>query len=254
MHFFGRVIMVPVTLSGKFFFFNVTTLFLFILLTSSCMVPLETDEPLVPFQVTVAGSTTDTISPFGPLYVAFTRPVDTLDTVNFIFFNPDFTEYQVLWNGPHDTAELYFAVPLDGNAHYSVGLSGKVVSTDGETLSPSKDTLRFVTNYCEQEPNDSRDLADLLQGTIVGNISTANDTDWFLSSDTTKRSFYLKSTGSSSIFTVVDNNGLSITPGAYADAETLSVPMEFVSPLYIFVNAYNYSNGGSYELGWVKGK
>lgn len=246
--------MSSVNLSKKVFPLTLTALVLLMLFTASCMIPLKTDEPKEPFQFTAAGgSRADTISPFGPLILTFTRPVSNPDSVHFIFA-PLFTEYQVLWSDSHDTAKLYFSLPLDGNANYTVMVADKIESTDGSILIPGKDTIRILTNYCEQEPNDSKDLADLLQGVVFGHIAMANDTDWFEVSDTAKRTFYLKSTGSTSFYTISDSRGMTIQPGTYADADTLIAPMDFVPPLYLQVYSYNHSNGGSYELGWVKGK
>jgi hypothetical protein len=224
------------------------------LFTAACLFPLTTNGPQQPFQFTIAGGkAADTISPFGPLMITFSHPLINPDSVGLIF-SPPFSEYQILWNGSQDTATLNFALPLEGNTSYGVRLSKTIASTDGNVLYPWSDTLKIHTYDCEQEPNDAENLADTLNGTVFGHISMANDTDWYLVSDTTKRSFYLKSTGSTSIFSIADNTGRLIMPGAYADAETLSVPMEFVSPLFVYVYAYNYSNGGSYELGWVKKK
>jgi hypothetical protein len=224
-----------------------------LLIIASCMIPLENDGPQNQFHVAFASTVSDTVSPFGPLYLRFSRPVRDPDSASFVF-TPVFTDFQILWNTLHDTATLYFASPLDPNAKYGIRSADMIESTDGAILSPGKDTLELYTQYCEQEPNSSIDLADILRGTLFGHVSTADDTDCFSVSDTAKRAFYLKSTGSDSYFSVIDANGQSITPEAFTSAETLSVPAGFEPPLHVFVYADNHSNGGSYELGWVKQK
>lgn len=223
----------------------------FIAFSLSCMFPLKTDEPLEQFHFAAAGNPADTISPYGPIFLKFSRPVKSVDSVRFIFSH-GFTEYQVLWSSSNDTAKLVLVLPLDGNAAYIVSPAGNIESTDGSKLIPGKDSIKLITFRCEKEPNGSRDLADLLQGTVFGQITMANDTDCFLVSDAVQRSFYLKSTGSTSTFVILDDSGRSISPDTYAPAETLSVPVAFVPPFLIRIHAYNHSNGGTYELGWTK--
>ena len=215
------------------------------------MFPLETDAPLEPFHFGIAGNSADAISPYGPIILKFTSPVKSVDSVRFII-SRGFTEYQVLWSGSNDTAKLILALPLEGNATYTVSPAKKIKSADGSLLIPGKDSIKLITFPCENEPNGSKDLADLLEGTAFGRIATANDTDCYLVSDTAKRSFYLKSTGSVSTFVIMDSRGMSISPPAYTPAETLSMPGTFVPPFSIRIYAYNHSNGGTYELGWTK--
>jgi hypothetical protein len=139
-----------------------------------------------------------------------------------------------------------------GDTQYSLFLASFVESEDGSMLRPGEDTLLLRTFPTEQEPNDFRTIADTLKDIIFGSVSAANDTDWFAIHDTAAASFYLKSTGSSSLFELYDADSLSVRPSKFAAAETLNVPGSFERPLYIAVFAYNRSNGGYYELGVVE--
>jgi hypothetical protein len=215
----------------------------------SCL-PLSNIEPVESFGMTRAGSGTK-ISPYGPLYVRFSYPVLDTDSVRFLF-QPLFTEFRQSFNAAHDTVTLEFILPLQGDERYSLLLDSFVESEDGSILRPGEDSLELVTFPTEQEPNDFNYIADTLRDITFGSVSAANDTDWYAIHDTTAESFYLKSTGSSSIFKICDADSLSVRPQAFAAAETLDIPGSFERPLRIAVYAFNRSNGGHYELGVVK--
>jgi hypothetical protein len=242
--------MIPITDRRRSCLLIIATSALCTLFTLSCLVPISDEGPREPFQFSITGTAGDTVSPFGPLVLRFTHPVSNPDSVRFIF-SPSFTEYLVVWSRSHDTARLTLAVPLEGNATYRILPANRIVSTGGVALTPGKDSITFATRYCEKEPNNPMDLADTLRGTLFGRTERANDTDWFVVSAIVKREFYLKSTGSASSFAIRDGNGVTVAPPAYASAETLSAPIDFVSPLYLKVFPYNHSNGGTYELGWT---
>jgi hypothetical protein len=127
-----------------------------------------------------------------------------------------------------------------------------VEADDGTVLFPWEDTITVVTYRREQEPNDSRPLADTMIGTIFGTIESANDTDWFAAPDPAVRFFYLVSSGSSSMFDLRDAKGASARPPIHAQAETLAVPAGFALPLNVVVYAYKQSSGGYYKAGWIK--
>jgi hypothetical protein len=220
-----------------------------LLLFLSCL-PLTNLEPVEPFAMTRTGSGT-TISPYGPVRIRFSSPVLDPDSIRFTF-QPLFTEYRQTFNAAHDTVTLDFILPLQGDERYSLFLASFVESEDGSILRPGEDSLELVTFPTEQEPNDFKTIADTLKGIIFGSVSAANDTDWYAIHDTAAASFYLKSTGSSSLFEMYDADSLSARPSKFAAAETLDVPGSFERPLYIAVFAYNRSNGGYYELGIVE--
>jgi hypothetical protein len=215
----------------------------------SCL-PLATIEPVESFAMTRTGSDTP-ISPYGPVHVRFSYPVLDPDSVRFTF-QPLFTEYRQTFNATLDTFTLECILPLQGDEQYSLFLVSFVESEDGSLLRPGEDTLLLRTFPAEQEPNDSKNTADTLKGIIFGSVSAANDTDWFAIHDTAAASFYLKSTGSSSLFELRDAGSLSVRPLKFAAAETLDIPGSFERPVYITVFAYNRSNGGHYELGVVE--
>jgi len=223
------------------------------LLSLSCLFPLISEGPAEHLTFSIAGSVNDTISPFGPLKIRFSAPIKHPDSVGFNF-TPPFTEYQTVWSNSLDTATLIFSLSLNGNAGYRVLVTGRTDAANGALLIPGDDTINLRTWRCEQEPNGSPSLADPLHGRVFGRVNMANDTDWFAPADTMRREFYLKSTGSLSIFSIRDSRGTVLAHPTYAPAETLSVPADFVPPLYVLVYAYERSNGGSYESGWTAGQ
>ena len=212
----------------------------------SCLSLVNTESD-VPFSMRRAAPAGDTISPYCSLEIRFSYPVLYPDSVRFVF-QPAFNEYQVQFNRSLDTVTMLFSMPLQGNTAYRLNLASTVESIDGLLLHPQDDTIAFRTFPLEQEPNDARAMADVFNGTIFGAVSTANDTDWFTVADSTLRSFYLVSNGSSSFFDIRDAAGKSITPQEFAAAETLSAPADFTLPLYLVVYAYSRSNGGYYKL------
>ena len=215
----------------------------------SCL-PLATIEPVESFGMSRTGSG-ETISPYGPIQVRFSYPVLDPDSIRFAF-QPLFTEYRQTFNDSHDTVTIECILPLLGDTEYYLILASSVESEDGSLLQPGEDSLLLRTFPIEQEPNNFRNIADSFKNIIFGSVSTVNDTDWFAIYDTTAASFYLKSTGSSSIFKLCDADSLSVRPQAFAAAETLDIPDSFNKPVHIAVFAFNRSNGGHYELGVVE--
>jgi hypothetical protein len=215
----------------------------------SCL-PLANIEPVEPFGMTNAGPDT-IISPYGPLCIRFSYPVLDTNSVRFVF-QPLFTEFRQAFNATHDTVTIEFILPLQGDEQYTLFLASPVESEDGSVLRPGEDSLVLVTFPTEQEPNDFVNIADTLRDIAFGSVSAANDTDWFAIQDTSAGSFYLKSTGSSSLFKICDADSLSVRPQTFAAAETLDIPGSFERPLHIAVFAFNRSNGGHYELGVVE--
>jgi hypothetical protein len=221
------------------------------LLTVSCLFPLNNGPADQPFQLTRVGNVADSIAPFGALKLVFTRPVRNPDSVDFAI-RPYTHEFQILFNASRDTVSLLFTVPLEGNTKYSITATDPIAADDGAMLYPWEDTVVVCTYPTEQEPNNSRALADTLKGRRFGSITAANDTDWFVVPDGTADVFYLVSTATSSTFDLFDATGTASLSGTFAGTQTLTVPLGFVRPLYVSVHAWNRSNGGYYEVGWVE--
>jgi hypothetical protein len=213
------------------------------------MVPLDNSDSSIVFHLVRAGTTGDTIAPFGSLKLRFTHPVMDPDSV-LLSFQPQFTDYQLFLDSTKDTVALAFTQPLQARTRYSIHLAKAVSAEDGTLLFPSDDSIVVFTAAAEQEPNNTPALADTLRGKLFGQISMVDDSDWFAVPDTTLRTFYLKSTGSSSRFDICDAKGAPVAQlSAFAAAETLTVPSDCLHPLYIVVSAWNRENGGYYELG-----
>jgi hypothetical protein len=216
-----------------------------------CFVPLNPADSENPFRLVRVGGAGDTIAPFGSLALRFTRPVAHPDSIHFVFA-PQFADYQLTFATTLDTITIFFAVPLQGSTRYSFHPDRPIEAADGHLLDPADDSVVVFTFPIEQEPNDSRQTADLLEGKLFGSISLASDTDWFAMPDTAARTFYLKSNVSSSQFDIRDATGALFRPTAFAMAETLAVPSSFVPPFCLVVYAWNRSNGGFYEAGTVR--
>ncbi|MBN1129839.1 MAG: hypothetical protein JXA71_12680 [Chitinispirillaceae bacterium] len=220
-----------------------------VFLLTACL-PLTTIEPVDTFDLEWAG-TSDTISPYGPVRTCFTSPVRHPDSVLFTI-RPLFTEYRQQNNESADTFTLELLQPLQGAARYTLRLAQWIESVEASFLSPGSDSIVFYTWPIEQEPNNGMTTADTLGSIVFGSIASANDTDWYAVSDSAAQAFYLKSTGSSSLFEIRDALGSIQRPLTFTATRTLSVPREFVRPLHILVYPYNRSNGGVYELGAVR--
>ncbi|MBN2035648.1 MAG: hypothetical protein JW768_02785 [Chitinispirillaceae bacterium] len=228
----------------------IATLFAVLFTYALSCIPLANMEPVEQFRM-VRATETDTVSPYDSLLIAFTYPVLQPDSASFEFI-PPFFDFQQAWNERSDTVTFWFAQPLEGRTHFRLVLQSTVESVEGSLLRAGEDTISFHTHASEQEPNDTRETADPFSGTVFGSVSTANDSDWFAIEDTSWRSFYLKSSGSFSLFDIRDAGGSSVRPSSFAEAETLAIPDTFVRPVHLVVFAYNRSNGGHYELGAVR--
>jgi len=222
--------------------FCVLVLFPALMVSLSCDVPVRS-TPLLPFHLVNTGST-DTIPPYGSFMLLFTRPVADPDSVQFIFNPPE--ECLSAFDTTHDTVTFTLTQPLIGSTRYTIKLANPVHADDGAVI--ASDSVDLITAAIENEPNDSRDLADTVRTRIFGSVTTANDTDWFVVADTTVQSFYLRSSISSSIFDLRDSLGRVVVQAVIAEPETLAVPVPAIRPLYVVVYARSNSNGGYYEL------
>jgi hypothetical protein len=200
--------------------------------------------------MTCINGRTDTLSVFPQLQFVFSEPL--IDSSVSLNFSPPIGRYAAFLNATHDTMSLTIMDMLAGNTRYVLRLGNQITSKDGAILLPSQDSLSFITYPREQEPNDTKNLADDLASKIFGTISDQSDIDVFLCTNNSARGVFLQSINSQDSLYVVD--GLShafsldhpINP-----MDTIVFPDSLVRPLYVFVVSRIMGSEGDYELGIV---
>jgi len=222
-----------------------------IMFLSSCSLPTETEKKA--FHFIASANRNDTIAPFGQMSLFFTEPLDTNVSLS-ISFQPSFYEYYIVPNAQNDTFSIAFTNWLQGNTKYGLQLATPVRSQSGHILHPSTDSVVFYTYPCEYEPNNSKITADSLNVKIFGSIAMVNDTDWYVVADSAIESFYLKSNGSITKFSIIDMEGTiyhSEMKNQNQNHYSLNVPSESKRPLVLRVYSINRTSAGYYELGIV---
>jgi hypothetical protein len=202
-----------------------------------------------PLTMTCIDANTDTVSVFPQLQFVFSAPL--ADSLVALDFSPPISaRYGVYLNATHDTLSLDVMEMLDGNTRYVVRLRNPVTSRDGVVLDPSQDSLAFVTYPREQEPNNTKDLADNCASEIFGTVSDASDVDVFLCTDNKARGVFLQSINSQDSFYIVDSlSHVFSLDHQINPIDTIVFPDSIVRPVYIFVVCRIKGSEGDYELG-----
>ncbi len=214
-----------------------------------CVCVVHTDAPDEALHF-IRESAPDTVSPWGGLKVVFSEPVSDSEPVLFSF-KPLFYSYSVAWNALRDTATIRFTEPLEGAQLYVLTLKQNVRSISGKIFDPSKDSIVFYTYPAEQEPNDKPELADTLRKCCFGTITTTNDTDIFIITDTSAFAVFLHSTGSQNTFMLKNCRDTALTIQDVRGSDTLIIPDRFNPPYMVLVYSYLRSIGGYYEIGYI---
>lgn len=196
-----------------------------------CVIPSE--PPVEGLKVFFCSS--DTISPYSPVKVAFSSPLEDSQMIQ-LQFRPLFFDYYNVLSSSKDTLELFPSSPLMGNTRYSLVVLG--------------DSFSFYTYAHEQEPNNTAATADLFTTKMFGSVFAVDDTDCFIINDKVKR-LYLSSYCSESVFSLSDSTGKVTSPRVYRMVDSLTVPDSFKYPLLLRVFSYYRSSGGYYEIGKI---
>lgn len=197
----------------------------------SCVIPSE--PPVKSLEMYLCSS--DTISPYSSIKVAFSIPLDDSQVIPF-HFSPPFFDYYKAFSLSKDTLDLVPSRPLMGNTRYNLIAPG--------------DSFSFYTYAHELEPNNTAATADLLAAKMFGSVSSVNDTDCFIINEKIK-GFYLRSYYSESVFSLSDSAGEVTLPRVYRPVDSLTIPDSFIYPLLLRVFSYYRSNGGYYEIGKI---
>lgn len=197
----------------------------------SCVVPSE--PPVKGQEISLCSP--DTISPYSPIKIVFSSPLEDSQMIPF-HFSPSFFDYYNTLSSSKDTLELVPTSPFMGSTRYNLIARG--------------DSFSFYTYALEQEPNNTAATADLFTAKMFGSVSSVNDTDCFIIKDKLKR-FYLSSYYSESVFLLSDNMGNVTSPRIYRPVDSLYVPDSFIYPLLLRVFSYYRSSGGYYEIGKI---
>ncbi len=196
-----------------------------------CVIPSE--PPVKSLEMYLCSS--DTVSPYSSIKIAFSLPVEDSQMISF-HFSPPFLDYYNLLSLSKDTLELVPCRPLMGNTRYNLIALG--------------DSFSFYTYAHEQEPNNTAATADLFTVKMFGSVSVVNDTDCFSINEKIK-GFYLRSYCSESVFLLSDSMGKVTSPRVYRSVDSLTIPDSFIYPLLLRVFSYYRSNGGYYEIGKI---
>jgi hypothetical protein len=193
---------------------------------------------------------TDTLSVFPQLQFIFSEPL--IDSSVSLNFSPPIGRYAAFLNATHDTMSLIIMDMLAGNTRYVLRLGKQITSKDGAILLPSQDSLSFITYPREQEPNDTKNLADDLASKIFGTISDQSDIDVFLCTNNGARGVVLQSINSQDSLYVVDGLSHAFSLDHPVNPiDTIIFPDTLVRPFYIFVVSRIMGSEGDYELGIV---
>ncbi|NLL12176.1 MAG: hypothetical protein GX267_02110 [Fibrobacter sp.] len=197
----------------------------------SCVVPSEPPEK----GLAISLCSPDTISPYSPLKLVFSSPLEDSQLISF-HFSPPFFEYYKSLSLSKDTLEVVPTSPFMGNTRYNFIARG--------------DSFSFYTYAHEKEPNNTITTADHFTAKMFGSVSNVNDTDCFIIEDSIVR-FYLRSYYSESVFLLSDIKGRVTSPRIYRPVDSLSVPDSFIYPLILRVFSHYRSSGGYYEIGKI---
>ena len=200
--------------------------------------------------MTCINENTDTLSVFPQLQFVFSGQL--IDSSVSLNFSPPIGRYAVFLNATHDTLSLNVMDMLAGNTRYILRLGNQITSKDGAILLPSQDSLSFITYPREEEPNDTKDLADKLASKIFGTISDQSDIDVFLCTNANARGVFLQSINSQDSFYIVDSLSHSfVLDHPINPTDTIVFPDSLVRPVYVFVVSRIMGSEGDYELGIV---
>ena len=208
----------------------------------TCVVPA--DSPVETLHVENCASS-DTVSPYGEIRLAFSIPAGDSGEPRFDF-SPPFFSYTVTMNATRDTAHLAWSSPLAGAQRYAIRIDE--FRTESGDLMSSNDSIIVVTYPMEQEPNSAPETADTLTTSRWGAIATVNDTDWFTATGRPGDALLLNSEGSQTSLAVMTRGGMLGPERTFRKNDTLLVADSFLLPLLIAVFAYHRSVGGYYEI------
>ena len=214
------------------------------LLLFECVVPTDSPENEL---LLVHDSVPDTISPWDSIAVAFSQPLQ--DSLVLFTITPFFYMYSQRMCDSRDTVIISCAEPLDGDTRYVIRLDEKITAENSTVLEPGDDSLIIITASSEREPNDDLQKADSLENYCFGTVATVNDTDCFLIAGDEVEVVFLTSFKTQSACIILDDEGNKTSERSFVQSDTIPVPDDFSSPLYVKVFGYHRSAGGSYKLG-----
>lgn len=205
-----------------------------------CVIPegIESDSQ----SITRVGN--DTVSPYGQLAFAFSKPLEH-DKIPCLEFNPRFFSFSYQLNETLDTLFLPLSGKLDGNTRYTVHPCGELLSSSGIA-----DSSVIYTYPCENEPNGSRNVCDTIRTeAIYGNISRSDDIDLFFVPDTMADKVYLSAyNGALCSVTLLDADGKEVSPAKGAERNLFIIPGKTLMPVHVKVSSLDLSSDGYYRI------
>ena len=222
---------------------SVLTFILFLtLVISNCVIQTEPLEQSISFSLL-----SDSVSPFSPVKLCFSSPIDDSISPQILFF-PQFQQYYITFNSSKDTLTINPTSPFSGNTPYKIHAKNQKPSPESNIPSLN-DSAVFFTYPLEKEPNNATSIADSINLMIYGSISSVNDTDCFrLTNYKNSSKLIFKSIGSRSFFNFQDHNGKIFNIDFYDDSMEVRIPDSIVKPLYLLVYSFRKSCGGYYQI------
>jgi hypothetical protein len=201
----------------------------------------------VRLSMTRADNLGDTIPAFGQLAFAFSQPVSSDEISLALNPNPG-SVYSTRLNSSHDTLFLDVTGMLQGDTIYTIDLLDTVRAGSGMRLLPGEVQFIVTTGAVEQEPNGTRETADVLTSSICGFIQTTQDADCYMANVRFSH-FVLYATDKDCGMRITDSTGLIDTlKMPDTPAETLLVPSAFQFPVLITVYSYYGTSQRRYRL------
>ena len=220
-----------------------------LLFAASCIFESESTGEFL--EIALAAGQSDSLTIVPRIVCAFSEPV--ADSAVAFKFSPAFVDLYPLLNASRDTVTLVTTRPLSGSTRYVISAERAITAVSGLKLYPAGDSVVIFTLPSEQEPNGTRETADLFQGRMCGICETASDTDTYVIGPAAFARVSIVSEQVQATFFIEDSTGARV----YAEntdlfSDTVTVPETFIAPVSVTVFPSRQVGGfGYYVLGLI---
>jgi hypothetical protein len=206
-----------------------------------------------PLLMTRADTLGDTVWLFPALAFALSSPVaDEHNAAMAITPDPGDVYYSYL-SESRETVFVSITGMLEARTAYAIRPAYAIEPASGAALTPDQASFAFYTGPGEREPNNTLASADRAAPGMCGRVSTANDTDWFVTDCADSRAVWLVSYDQEKCaLRITDSTGATVTaPYSRGRIDTLAAPDSFHRPLAIAVYSATGVAGLRYSLGTI---
>lgn len=216
----------------------ISTAFLF------CTFEQDDNTPLTIERVDLMG---DTIVPWGTLIFVFSVPLEDGVATLKITPNPG-AVYNCLLSDSKDTLYLNISGFLEANTSFSISLENDFTAENGSVLLAEDVDFTVFTGNMENEPNNSIETSDSLNGRIFGIAENKSDEDFFILADTLISEISLINHKKKNGFQILDINGTIMLTNENLD-DTLNEIISLINIWPKFIKVYPLVDSDSrYEL------